>query len=139
MSSIMTITEWIKSRIKYDTDHQLTSGRHSPKQINKHNCKHVRKRYITPKRRGHTVCIVNKCPRRLQRPKVISTALPSLSPYTSSNIFCKPHNSAVDSESFTIVIVNHESTKISNRSKYSIGTITLVKGKWSKVLEEWSK
>ena len=31
----MRIIEWIKSRIKYDTDHQLISGKHSLKQTNK--------------------------------------------------------------------------------------------------------
>ena len=82
MRSIMTITEWIKSRIKYDTDHQLTPGRHRTKK----NCKRGCKRYITPKRRVHTVPIGNKYPKRLQLPKVISTALTSLSIHKSSNI-----------------------------------------------------
>ena len=86
----MTNTEWIKSRIKSDTKQQLTSGRHRPKQSIKHNHKCGCKRYITPKRIGHTVCIRNKCPRRLQRPKVVGTALPLLSPHKSSNIRCKP-------------------------------------------------
>ena len=32
MRSIMTISEWIKSRTKYDIDHKLTSERHSLKE-----------------------------------------------------------------------------------------------------------
>ena len=51
MRSIMRITEWIKSRVKSDTNHQLTSGQHMPKQIDKQNRKRGFKRYITPKRR----------------------------------------------------------------------------------------
>ena len=108
----MTITEWIKSRIKSDTNHQLTYWRHRTKKTKKHNCKRGCKRYITPKRRGHTVQIGNRYPRRLQRPEVIGMALPSLSPHKISNIRCKPQNFAVDSDSFAIVIDNHASTTI---------------------------
>ena len=35
MRSMMTIKEWIKSSIKFDTDHQLNPGQHRPKQTNK--------------------------------------------------------------------------------------------------------
>ena len=84
------------------------------------------------KRRGHTVRIGNKCPRSLQGPKVISTALPSLFPHKISNICCKPQKFAVDSDSLTIVIDNHTSATISTRSSHFIGPITPVKGKMIK-------
>ena len=128
----MTISEWIKSRIKSDTEHKLTYGQHNPKQTNKHNQRRGFKRYITPKRRGHTVRIGNKRPSRLQRPKFIFNAFPSLSPDTSSNIRCKPHKFAVDSNSFTLGIDNHASTTISNRSIHFVGNITPVRGEMVK-------
>ena len=139
MRSIMTISEWIKSRIKSDTDHKLASVQHRPKQIKKHNHRHGCKRYVNPKRRGHTFRIGNNHPSFLQRPKVVCTDFPSLSPNTRSNIRSKPQKFAVYYNSFTICIDNHASTNISNRSSHFLGTITPVRGKWSKILEEWSK
>ena len=124
MRSIMTISEWIKSRIKYYTDHKLTSGKHRPKQTNKKNRKWGCKRYITPKRIGHTIRIGNKCPRNLQRPKVIYNDFTSLYLYTRSNIRCKPQKFAVDSNSFSICIDNHASTTIYNLSSHFVGNIT---------------
>ena len=125
----MTISEWIKSKIKSDTDQKLTSRRHRTNQINKNNHICGCKRYINPKKRVHTVCIVKKCPSCIQLPKVICTAFPYLSPYKRSNIHCKPQKFSVDSDSFTIGIDNHASTKISNWSSHFIGTMTPVKGK----------
>ena len=53
---------------------------------------------------------------------------PQLSIHKSSNIFRKPQNLALDSNSFTIGIDDNESTTISNRSINFIGPITPVKG-----------
>ena len=53
---------------------------------------------------------------------------PQLSIHKSSNIFRKPQNLALDSNSFTIGIDDNESTTISNRSSNFIGPITPVKG-----------
>ena len=128
MRSITTISEWIKSRIKSDIDHKLTSGRQRIKQ--EKNRRRGFKRYINPKIGGHTVCIGKRCPSHIQRPKVICTEFTSLYLDTRSNIFCKPHKFAVDSDSFMIGIDNNSSTTISNRSSHFIGTITPVKGKF---------
>ena len=132
MRSKMTIIEWIKSRIKSDTNHQITSGQHSTEQTNKHNHKCGVKRYINQKRRGHTILIGNNCPRRLKGPKVVGTDLPSLSPRKSSNIRCKPQNFEIDSKSFNIGIDDHASTTISNRLSNFVGPITPGKGKMVK-------
>ena len=110
----------------------LLSGRHSPKQTSKQNFRHGLKIYIAPKIIGHTVRIGNKFPSCIQRPKVIWTAFPSLFPDMRSNIHCKPQKFALDPDSFTIGIDNHESTSIYNWSSHFIGTITPVKGKMVK-------
>ena len=128
----MTISEWIKSRIKYDTEHKLTYGQHNTKQTNKHNQRRSFKGYITPKRRGHTVRIGNKRPSHLQRPKFIFDAFRSLSPDMSYNIHCKPQKFAVYYDSFTLGIDNHASTTISNRSSQFDGTTTPVRGEMVK-------
>ena len=126
----MRISEWIKSRIKSDIDHKLTSGRQRIKQ--EKNRRRGFKRYINPKIGGHTVRIGKRCPSHIQRPKVICTEFTSLYLDTRSNIFCKPQKFAVDSDSFMIGIDNNSSTTISNRSSHFIGTITPVKWKMVK-------
>ena len=85
MGYIMKISECIKSRIKFDTDHKLTSGRHRT-HLTQKNHRRGCNRYLTPKRRGHNIRIGNKCPSSIQRPKVTCTAFPFLSPDKRSNI-----------------------------------------------------
>ena len=97
MRYIMTISEWMKSRVKFDTYIKLTYGWHRLQQKQKHNHRRGFKRYLTPNRRGHTVHIFNKCPRRILRPKVIYTAFPSLLPDKRSDIHCRPQKLTVDS------------------------------------------
>ena len=132
MRSIIKISEWIKSRIKFDTDHKLTSGHNRPHQTQKHNIRRSCKILLTSNRRGHNIRIGNKFPRLIQRPKVICTSFPSLSPDKRSNIRCKPYKISVDSNSFTVGIENHASTTISNRSIHLVGTVTPVKSKMVK-------
>ena len=128
MRCIMTISEWMKSWIKLNLDLKLTSGRHRPHRTQKYNSRHGWKRYLTPKRRGYTVRIGNKCPKRIINSKVICTAFPSLSQDKRSNIRCISHKFSVDSDSFTTSIDNHASTTISNRSSPFVVRITPLKG-----------
>ena len=128
----MKISGWIKFRIKSDTDHKLTSGKHMTNRTKKRNCRRGLKIYITPKIRGHTVRIGNKCPRCIHHPKIIWTAFPSLSPEKRSDIRCKPHKLSVDSDSFTISIYNHALTTIYNKPSHFVGAISSVKGEMVK-------
>ena len=128
----MTISKWIKSNNKFDTDLRLTSGRHRPQKSHKSNRTQSGRIYLTPNRRGHTVHISNKCPRHRLRTKIICTAFPSLSYDKPSEIRRRPQKFPVDSDSLKIGIDNHASTNLSNRSSHFIGVITQVKRKMIK-------
>ena len=118
MRAIMKISEWIKPKIKFDTALKLTHKRHITHHQQTHNRTRFCKKYINSKRRVHTVRIGNKLLKSSRCLKVICTVFNAPSYTKPSDNRNRTHKSPFESESFLIVIDNHTSTTISNKSSH---------------------
>ena len=123
---VMTIWEWIKSRIKSD--------KYSNYRAYSSNGKHRRKRkgcprYITPRKKGHPTRVGNKRPDYDHL--TISYAAPASSDDSEdpSTLRTSPIPFKADSDSFVIGIDSHCTSCISNNSAHFIGPITPVRGR----------
>ena len=128
MIDIMTISEWIKYRIKYDTVLRLTPKQHRAHHLQPCNRTCRCKKYINPKQIGCTDHIGKNSLKSIRSLKVICTAFPAPSSAKPPYVCNIPQKFLVDSDSFVIGIDNHASATISNKSINFISAITTVKG-----------